>query len=96
MFSMVGAQAPYPLSVSACSVSTGPCVFSKKADIFRNSKFFSHRCRIRARSFAPDVAQRMLEYDWPGNVRELQSFVETAILRAPRDAELIQAGDLTF
>jgi hypothetical protein len=79
---------------------TVPALRARREDLMPLARMFLNsyatRYGARARAFAPDVAQRMLEYDWPGNVRELQSFVETAVLRAPRDAERIEARDLTF
>jgi two-component system nitrogen regulation response regulator GlnG len=34
---------------------------------------------------APQVRERLAEYDWPGNVRQLQSVLKYAIIRAPGD-----------
>ncbi len=79
---------------------TVPALRARREDLMPLARMFLNsyatRYGARARSFAPDVAQRMLEYDWPGNVRELQSFVETAVLRAPKDASAIEARDLVF
>jgi len=51
-----------------------------------------HFVRLLSRTFgrtmhgmAPDVIERLVQYDWPGNVRQLQSVLKYAIIRASGD-----------
>jgi nitrogen regulation protein NR(I) len=40
---------------------------------------------------APEVNERLLQYDWPGNVRQLQSVLKYAIIRASGDVLTLDA-----
>jgi len=65
---------------------TLPPLRARRSDIpMLAEHFLDLYCRTRRREglhLAPEVINRILDYDWPGNVRELQNAIERAVVIA--------------
>lgn len=55
------------------------------------AKYRTRYCKS-IQGYAPEVIERMMDYEWPGNVRELDHTVERAVIMARE--EMIQTSDL--
>jgi DNA-binding NtrC family response regulator len=55
---------------------------------------FSQQQGVEVKTFSPDAATMMREYQWPGNVRELENLIERLCVLHRSDA-LLTAADLT-
>ncbi|MBA2662536.1 MAG: sigma-54-dependent Fis family transcriptional regulator [Bradymonadaceae bacterium] len=73
-----------------------PALRHRQADILPLARTFlrsyCQRYGARCRKFDDATLAWMLAYRWPGNVRQLQSFIESAVLRAPEEEVVSMDG----
>lgn len=75
-----------------------PALRERREDLMSLARIFlrkfAQRYDRKVTRFDDEVIEALMAHDWPGNVRELQAFIESAVLKAPPEADALTLREL--